>query len=117
MKLIYKAAGAAIALFVMSIADIPYLSVELVPEAHALRGRGQPSPSVRRPARQSLHRPKPRRQRRSNRRQRRSSRQQRRSNRQPQPKSSWPLKKRRLQPHRRRRPKPSKRPPPEAHCH
>ena len=40
MKLTYKVAGAAIVLFVMSIADIPYLSVQLVPEAHALRGRG-----------------------------------------------------------------------------
>ena len=40
MKLTYKVAGAAIVLFAMSIADIPYLSVSLVPEAHALRGRG-----------------------------------------------------------------------------
>ena len=40
MKLTYKVAGAAIVLFVMSIADIPYLSLQLVPEAHALRGRG-----------------------------------------------------------------------------
>jgi len=36
----YKIAGAVIVLFVMSIADILYLSVQLVPEAHALRGRG-----------------------------------------------------------------------------
>jgi hypothetical protein len=43
MKPAYKIAGALIVLFVlfvMSIADIPYLSVKLVPEAHALRGRG-----------------------------------------------------------------------------
>ena len=40
MKLTYKVAGALIVLFAMSIADIPYLSVRLVPEAHALRGRG-----------------------------------------------------------------------------
>ena len=40
MKQTYRIAGATIVLVVMSIADIPYLSVELVPEAHALRGRG-----------------------------------------------------------------------------
>ena len=36
----YKIAGAVIVLFGMSLADIPYLSVTLVPEAQAFRGRG-----------------------------------------------------------------------------
>ncbi len=40
MKPICKIAGALIVLFLMSIADIPYLSEKLVPEAQALRGRG-----------------------------------------------------------------------------
>jgi hypothetical protein len=40
MKPICKIAGAVIILFLMFIADIPYLSEKLVPEAQALRGRG-----------------------------------------------------------------------------
>jgi hypothetical protein len=40
MKQTYKIAGAVIVLFAMSIADIPSLSVTLVPEAQAWRGRG-----------------------------------------------------------------------------
>ena len=40
MKQTYKIAGAVVVLFGMSIAGIPYLSVKLVPEAQAWRGRG-----------------------------------------------------------------------------
>jgi nucleoid-associated protein YgaU len=40
MKPRYKIAGAVILPCLMSIADIPGLSVKLVSEAHALRGRG-----------------------------------------------------------------------------
>ena len=40
MKQPYKIAGAVVVLFGMSIAGIPYLSVKLVPEAQAWRGRG-----------------------------------------------------------------------------
>ena len=40
MKQTYRIAGAVIVLFGMSIADIPDLSVQLVPEAQAFRGRG-----------------------------------------------------------------------------
>jgi hypothetical protein len=40
MKQTYKIAGAVSVLFGMSIADISYLSVNLVPEAQAWRGRG-----------------------------------------------------------------------------
>ena len=40
MKQICKIAGAVSILFLMLIADIPYLSDKLVPEAQALRGRG-----------------------------------------------------------------------------
>jgi hypothetical protein len=40
MKPRYKIAGAVILLCSMPIADIPGLSVKLVSEAHALRGRG-----------------------------------------------------------------------------
>ena len=40
MKPVYRSAGALMVLFVMSIADIPTLSVKLVPEAQAFRGRG-----------------------------------------------------------------------------
>ena len=40
MKQTYKIAGAVVVLFGMSLADIPYLSVKLVPEAQAWRGRG-----------------------------------------------------------------------------
>jgi hypothetical protein len=40
MKPRFKIAGAVILLCLMSIADIPGLSVNLVSEAHALRGRG-----------------------------------------------------------------------------
>lgn len=40
MKQTYRIAGALIVLAAMAAADIPYLSVSLVPEAHALRGRG-----------------------------------------------------------------------------
>jgi hypothetical protein len=40
MKPVYRIAGALIVLFLMSIADIPNLSVKLVPEAQAFRGRG-----------------------------------------------------------------------------
>ena len=40
MKLICKIALAVIILFLMFIADIPYLSEKLVPEAQAFRGRG-----------------------------------------------------------------------------
>ena len=36
----HKIAAAVIVLFGMSIADVPYLSVKLVPEAQAFRGRG-----------------------------------------------------------------------------
>ena len=36
----HKIAAAVIVLFGMSIADVPYLSVTLVPEAQAFRGRG-----------------------------------------------------------------------------
>jgi hypothetical protein len=40
MKQICKIAGAVVILSLMFIADIPYLSENLVPEAQALRGRG-----------------------------------------------------------------------------
>ena len=40
MKTICKIAGAAIIISLMFIADIPYLSEKLVPEAQAARGRG-----------------------------------------------------------------------------
>jgi hypothetical protein len=40
MKTICKIAGAAIIISLMFIADIPYLSKKLVPEAQAFRGRG-----------------------------------------------------------------------------
>ena len=40
MKQTHRIAGAVIVLFGMSIASIPYLSVKLVPEAQAFRGRG-----------------------------------------------------------------------------
>ena len=40
MKTAYRIAGALIGLAAMSIADIPGLSVTLVPEAQAFRGRG-----------------------------------------------------------------------------
>ena len=40
MKLICKIALAVIILFLMFVADIPYLSEKLVPEAQAFRGRG-----------------------------------------------------------------------------
>jgi hypothetical protein len=40
MRSISKTAAAFAILFVMSIADVPYLSRMLTPDAHALRGRG-----------------------------------------------------------------------------
>ncbi len=40
MKTICKVAGAVIIISLMLIADIPYLSEKLVPEAQAARGRG-----------------------------------------------------------------------------
>ena len=40
MKPICRIAGAVVILVLMSIADIPYLSENLVPEAQAMRGRG-----------------------------------------------------------------------------
>ena len=40
MKKICKITGAVVVLVLMSIADIPYLSENLVPEAQAMRGRG-----------------------------------------------------------------------------
>ena len=40
MKPVYRSAGALMVLCVLSIADIPTLSVKLVPEAQAFRGRG-----------------------------------------------------------------------------
>jgi hypothetical protein len=40
MKPIYGIAGAATVLFLMSVADIPFVSGKLVPEAQAFRGRG-----------------------------------------------------------------------------
>ena len=40
MKQICKITGAVVVLVLMSIADIPYLSENLVPEAQAMRGRG-----------------------------------------------------------------------------
>ena len=40
MKPVYRSAGVLMVLFVMSIVDIPTLSVKLVPEAQAFRGRG-----------------------------------------------------------------------------
>ena len=40
MKQTHKIAAAVVVLFGMSIADIPYLSVKLVPDAQAFRGRG-----------------------------------------------------------------------------
>ena len=40
MKQAHKIAAAVMVLFGMSIAEIPYLSVTLVPEAQAFRGRG-----------------------------------------------------------------------------
>ena len=40
MKPICRIAGAVVILVLMSIADIPYLSDNLVPEAQAMRGRG-----------------------------------------------------------------------------
>ena len=40
MKSICRIAGAVVILVLMSIADIPYLSENLVPEAQAMRGRG-----------------------------------------------------------------------------
>jgi hypothetical protein len=40
MKPIYGIAGAATVLFLMSVADIPFVSEKLVPEAQAFRGRG-----------------------------------------------------------------------------
>ena len=40
MRQTHKIAGAVIVLFGMSLADMPHLSVKLVPEAQAFRGRG-----------------------------------------------------------------------------
>lgn len=40
MSQTHKIAGAVVVLFGMSLADMPYLSVKLVPEAQAFRGRG-----------------------------------------------------------------------------
>jgi membrane protein involved in colicin uptake len=40
MRAIGKLAGACAVLCLISIAELPYLSVNLIPDAHALRGRG-----------------------------------------------------------------------------
>ena len=43
MKQTYQVAGAVVVPFGMSIAGVPYLSMKLVPEAQASRGRGATS--------------------------------------------------------------------------